>query len=112
MNHKFCLYADCCNNAPCYTIPMRKYSYLKDFLQDNSKNRAEKKYSVALRVECIKLESGHFCIESAKCINCMFCVFGCTGNRILLDSNVHPTKMCVDITKSELCELQIGRAHV
>lgn len=106
MNHKFCLYADRCDNAPCYTIPMRKYSYLKDFLQGHSKNKTEKKYSIALRVECIKLELDHFRIESPKCINCMFCVFGCTGNRILVNSNIHPTKMCVDITKSELSELQ------
>jgi hypothetical protein len=102
---KFCLYSDTCENAPCLSIRMRKYSYLEDFLKNKSKQN-ERAYSVPLQIECLKLENDKLNIQSPRCINCMFCVFGCIGNRILINKNIHPTEMCVDVTSSQIEELK------
>lgn len=102
---KFCLYSDTCENAPCLSIRMRKYSYLEDFLENKSKQN-ERAYSVPLQIECLKLEKDKLNIQSPKCINCMFCVFGCIGNRILINQNIHPTQMCVDVTSSQIEDLK------
>jgi hypothetical protein len=102
---KFCLYSDSCEKAPCLSIRMRKYPYLRNFINDESTSN-EKSFSVPLIIECLKLSDGHFSIIDPKCINCMFCVFGCIGNRILINKRIHPEQMCVDITYSQLEELK------
>lgn len=102
---KFCLYSDTCEKAPCLSIRMKKFSYLEDFLNNISKNQ-DKSYSVPIRIECIKLENDHLNIQNSLCINCMFCVFGCIGNRILITKDIHPIQMCVDITNTQIKELK------
>jgi hypothetical protein len=97
---KFCLYSDTYAKAPCLAIQMCKYSYLKDFLEDN-KRLKERFYSVPMQISCLKYENDKYSIILPKCINCMFCVFGCVGNRILI-KNFSPQKMCVDITGEDV----------
>lgn len=102
---KFCLYADAFPDAPCFSIKMRKYSYLDTFIAGKSKNNgAEIPHSVPVKVECITLNSAQEKPEiiNEKCMNCLFCVFGCTGNRILINSKIHPYEMCKDISNEEL----------
>lgn len=103
---KFCLYSDTIVDAPCVSFKTFKYSYLNDFFSDNRGSR--KKFSVPVNIECIKKSQDQSKIDiiNERCINCMFCLFGCTGNRILISKNIHPIETCVDITKSELEELK------
>lgn len=101
---KFCLYSDNCINAPCMTIQMHKYSYLDDFIGDIKRSSKEKSYSVPIAIECIKNENNHLVIDTPRCINCMYCVFGCIGNRILI-KDLRPQEMCIDITSSQLRDI-------
>lgn len=103
---KFCLYSDTLADAPCISFNTFKYSYLRDFFIDNRSNR--KKFSVPVNIECITLvpEKPVPVVVENRCINCMFCLFGCIGNRILISKNIHPLDMCVDITKDEIEELK------
>lgn len=100
---KFCLYADKFIDAPCVAFNTFKYSYLKDFFADN--RGTKKKLSVPVNVECINKGDDKVVVVNDRCINCMFCLFGCTGNRILISKDIHPLEMCVDISKDELNEL-------
>lgn len=102
---KFCLYSDTCEKAPCLSMRMKKFSYLEDFLNNISKNQ-DKSFSIPIRIECIKLENNHLNIQNPRCINCMFCVFGCIGNRILITKDIHPIQMCIDITSTQIKELK------
>lgn len=102
---KFCLYSDSCEKAPCLSIRLRKYSYLKDFI-DNKSKPIERAYSVPLLIECLRLVDGQLLIQELKCINCMFCIFGCVGNRVLITKEIHPTQLCVDITNEQIQELK------
>lgn len=105
---EFCLYADHCQDAPCIVLRLHKYSYLKDFLEDNRHKKSLEPHSVPLIIECLVRQdnSEHkFRILDERCINCMFCIMGCTGNRILISSDIHPKEFCYDIDSSELKEL-------
>lgn len=106
---KFCLYADHCQDAPCIVIKMHKYSYLKDFLEDTRHKKNIESRSVPLRIECLVRQenSEHkFRIFDERCINCMFCIMGCTGNRILMSSKIHPMEFCYDLDSAELMALR------
>ena len=108
---EFCLYSDSCKDAPCIVVKMNKYSYLNDFLCDNRHKRGEQSYSVPLIIDCLKkeTESAHkFSVKDEICINCMFCIFGCTGNRILISNEYHPRKFCYDITSEDFYKLQVN----
>lgn len=103
---KFCLYADSCIDAPCVTIKLRKYSYLKDFLNNNWIGN-DKRYSVPVNIKCLHAaKDGGVEIEDVKCINCLFCVFGCIGNRIQISDQYHPKEFCVDITPEQIIDIQ------
>lgn len=101
---KYCLYSDEFKDSPCVVLNPFKYSYLKDFFDDNRSNR--KLFSVPQKIECIKKGDKKPDIVNERCINCMFCLFGCTGNRVLIENSIHPKEMCVDITSSQLEELK------
>lgn len=101
---KFCLYADKFLDAPCISFNTFKYSYINDFFNDNKGNK--KKFSVPANIECIKRGDGNVCVVNERCINCMFCLFGCIGNRILISKDLHPTNMCIDITRDEIEQLK------
>lgn len=106
---KFCLFADHCQDAPCIVLKMHKYSYLTDFLEDNRHKKAIEPHSVPLIIECLVRQENaeqKFRILDERCINCMFCIMGCTGNRILISSKIHPKEFCYDIDSSELEELR------
>lgn len=108
---KFCLYSDICTDAPCICLQMNKYSYLADFIIDKKGNKGLQRYSVPLLVECLRRNedidaNAKFAIHEEKCINCMFCVFGCIGNRILINNNLHPKIFCYDISQSEFNDLK------
>lgn len=106
---KFCLYSDVCTDAPCICLQMNKYSYLDDFIIDKKGNKGLQRYSIPLLVECLKRNENtdaKFSIYDEKCINCMFCAFGCVGNRVLINSKIHPKAFCYDISKSEFEELK------
>ena len=104
---KFCLYSDTCLCAPCFSIQMHKYSYLPQFLADEKQSERLTPYSVPMKIECVKPKSVNgFDVQETKCINCMFCAFGCTGNRIRINKSIHPEEFCYDITREELQILQ------
>lgn len=106
---KFCLYADVHGDAPCVYLCMYKYSYLTNFIKDEKHCKSKTSYSVPVLISCLKKSediNSRFSVKDECCINCMFCVFGCVGNRILLSDNFHPQKFCYDITKEELLSLE------
>ena len=106
---KFCLYADNQLDAPCAYLQMYKYSYLANFIEDEKHSKGKSSHSVPLVVSCLKKGEdmvSKFSVKDECCINCMFCVFGCVGNRILLSNRFHPEKFCYDITAEELLELE------
>lgn len=102
---KFCLYADRCIDAPCFSMKLQKYSYLKDFLENNWTGKASL-YAISMKIECLKLVENKLTVQDTKCINCMFCAFGCIGNRILISKEMHPKELCIDITGEQLTELK------
>ena len=106
---KFCLYADNRLDAPCAFLQMYKYSYLANFIEDEKHSKGKSSHSIPLLVSCLKNGEdsvSKFSVKDECCINCMFCVFGCVGNRILLSNRFHPKKFCYDITAEELSELE------
>lgn len=106
---KFCLYADSQFDAPCAFLQMNKYSYLPNFINDERHSKGKSSHSIPLLVSCLKSSNdsiSRFSVKDECCINCMFCVFGCVGNRILLTDRFHPKKFCYDITAEELSELE------
>lgn len=106
---KFCLYADNLTDAPCAYIQMYKYSYLENFIRDEKHSKGKQNHSVPLLISCLKKGEDakrKFSVKDEFCINCMFCIFGCVGNRILLSSRFHPQTFCYDISKEELAELE------
>lgn len=106
---KFCLYADNQLDAPCAYLQMYKYSYLVNFIKDEKHSKGKSSHSVPLLVSCLKKGEdlvSKFSVKDEYCINCMFCVFGCVGNRILLSNKFHPRKFCYDITAEELSEIE------
>ena len=105
---KFCLYSDTQIDAPCVVIPIYKYSYLENFIADKKHTKGIQRHSIPLKISCLKLQTNElekFAVKNETCINCMFCVFGCVGNKILLSKKLHPLKFCYDISKEELEEL-------
>lgn len=95
--NRFCKYSDICQQTPCLTLRLYKYSYLKDFLEDSRHRKAAQSYSVPLELECVKLNSGSehkFEVNDERCINCMFCIFGCPENKIGISSGMHPYEFC------------------
>lgn len=106
---KFCLYADNQLDAPCAYLQMYKYSYLANFIADEKHSKGKSSHSIPLLVSCLKRGEdtvSRFSVKDECCINCMFCVFGCVGNRVLLSNRFHPKKFCYDITAEELLELE------
>ena len=107
---KFCLYADNMIDAPCAYLQMYKYSYLADFMRDEKHCKGKQNHSIPLLISCLKKgedEKSKFSVKDEYCINCMFCIFGCVGNRILLSNKLHPQTFCYDISQEELAELEL-----
>lgn len=102
---KFCLYADTPNEAPCIVIPMYKYSYLDNFMEDIKHSKGVQRHSVPIKISCLKGQPNshaRFVVKDEICVNCLFCVFGCVGNKILISKNYHPLEFCYDISQEEL----------
>lgn len=107
---KFCIYADTPNDAPCIVIPMYKYSYLENFMDDIKHTKGVQRHSVPIKISCLKgqqNERGRFVVKDEICLNCLFCVFGCIGNKILISKKYHPLEFCYDITQEELEDLSV-----
>ena len=107
---KFCLYADTQSDAPCIVIPMYKYSYLKDFMVDVKHKKGVQRHSVPIKISCLKSQKdahARFVVKDEICVNCLFCVFGCVGNKILISKKYHPLEFCYDISQEELESLSI-----
>jgi len=88
---------------------MYKYSYLKDFLDGSGHKQNAQSHSVPMEIECVVRNdsSEHkFSILDERCINCMFCIMGCPGNRVLVNDKIHATEFCHDINSAELNDLQ------
>ena len=105
---KFCLYSDSSAEAPCAVIQMNKYSYLDHFINDKKHIKGIQRHSIPILIQCLKLEQNsesRFSAIEERCINFMFCVFGCIGNKILLNRKIHPEKFCYDISQEELDSL-------
>lgn len=100
---KFCLYSDSWMSAPCFSISMFKYSYLKDFVQDIRQRGGEKRHNIAVDINCIApKEAKGFDINNTHCINCMFCLFGCVGNRVCINNQLQPKEFCHEYNSMEL----------
>lgn len=107
---KFCLYSDSQCEAPCVAIPMYKYSYLENFLEDDKHTKGVQRHSVPIKISCLKRQQekrARFVIREEMCINCLFCVFGCVGNKILISKQFHPLEFCYDISKEELESISV-----
>ncbi len=107
---KFCLYSDTQTEAPCIVIPMYKYSYLGNFIKDEKHTKGIQRHSVPIKISCLKTQQdthARFIVKEESCINCLFCVFGCVGNKILISKRFHPLEFCYDISKEELEEIAI-----
>ncbi|MBR1941254.1 MAG: hypothetical protein IJ845_07985 [Bacteroidaceae bacterium] len=107
---KFCLYADTQSDAPCIVIPMYKYSYLENFMDDIKHTKGVQRHSVPIKISCLKSQKdGHsrFIVKDEICVNCLFCVFGCIGNKILISKKYHPLEFCYDISQEEIEGLSI-----
>ena len=101
---KFCLYADNKEAAPCLTMKAFKYSYLQEFL--SGFKGPEQNYDVpTIGIKCLTIENNKPSIFNNNCINCMFCIFGCFGNKIIISKNLYPTEFCSDISKEQRKEL-------
>ena len=101
---KFCLYSDTVKDAPCITVKTFKYSYLDTFLNDEKKEAQD--YSIPIIIDCLELKDNNKpSIIDYKCINCMFCIFGCYGNKIIISSNMQPKEFCADISSNQKAEL-------
>lgn len=112
---KFCLYADNMTDAPCAYLQMYKYSYLTDFIRDEKHCKGRQNHSIPLLISCLKKGENterKFSVKDEYCINCMFCIFGCVGNRILLSNRFHPQTFCYDISKEELLGLETAAAQL
>jgi len=113
-NTGVCLYKYESNLPPCLIMRIFKYGYLKDFLSDNNKNFSDKMVSHTLN--CIEFKGDHIDIKNENCINCMFCVFGCPGNKIEIRTDFYLKAMCSNfqteyenkIDKSSLNRLFMG----
>lgn len=101
---KFCRYADHCQDAPCIIMKMHKYSYLKDFLEDNRHKKNVQSHSVPLEIDCVARQddSCHkFSVRDEKCISCMFCVMGCPGNLVKIGQSLRPEEFCYEVDSAE-----------
>lgn len=87
-----CLYKYETLLPPCIVLRVKKYSYLKDFIEDNEKKSND--LSIALKIDCIEFKQDHIDIKNENCINCMYCVFGCPGNNIEIKSDYSLRAMC------------------
>lgn len=103
---KFCLYADSPGTAPCFSIRCNKCHDLNDMLEGVFKKASP--LSVPTKINCLKLaDNKHkFDIKRTNCINCMFCVFGCTGHRAFIKNTIEVEDLCYDLTKSQFNELK------
>lgn len=102
---KFCLYADTQGEAPCIVIPMYKYSYLENFMDDIKHTKGVQRHSVPIKISCLKSQKdshARFVVKEEICVNCLFCVFGCVGNKILISKKYHPLEFCYDLSQDEL----------
>ena len=107
---KFCLYADTSKDAPCIVIPMYKYSYLENFMDDEKHSKGVQRHSVPIKISCLKGQkngAARFVVKDEICVNCLFCVFGCVGNKILISKKYHPLEFCYDISQEELESLTV-----
>jgi NAD-dependent dihydropyrimidine dehydrogenase PreA subunit len=101
---KFCLYADNYQSAPCITVKTCKYSYIQTFL--NGDKKQDKDYSVPLKIDCLKIGINNKpSVLKERCINCMFCIFGCLGNKIIISDKFHPVEFCTDLSAEQRNEL-------
>lgn len=87
-----CLYKYDTKLPPCVVLRVSKYSYLNNFIND--KKGKNNDCSVALKIDCIEFHGDHINIKNDNCINCMFCVFGCPGNKIEIKSDFSLKAMC------------------
>lgn len=109
-NSKFCLYADNQNDAPCIVIPLYKYSYIGDFMNDVKHRNGVQRHSIPITICCLNGQHnghGNFTVRDEVCINCLFCVFGCVGNKILISKKYHPLEFCYDISHEDLADLSV-----
>lgn len=61
-------------------------------------------HSVPLEIDCVVRhdDSCHrFSVRDEKCISCMFCIMGCPGNRVKIDSSLHIGEFCCDLDPAE-----------
>ena len=103
---RFCLYSDRPEFAPCFSINTFKCHNLDDLL--NGIFHGSKRVSVPAKIECLNLSTTmkKFDVATSRCINCMFCVFGCTGHRALISCDMGLNDLCYDINKNQFLSLK------
>lgn len=78
---------------PCVNFQTPKYSYLKDFL-NNEASKSQNK-NISHIIKCINVNDG-IEIKEANCINCMYCLFTCPENRIKVRKDLSLIARCSD----------------
>lgn len=79
-------------------------------MADIKHTKGIQRHSVPIKISCLKgqqNERARFVVKDEICINCLFCVFGCIGNKILISKKYHPLEFCYDITQDELEGLSV-----
>ena len=82
---------------PCVSFQTPKYSYLKDFLNDNTSK--SKDNLISHLINCISVNDG-IEVKKANCINCMYCLFTCPENRVKVQNDLSLVAKCSDFDQN------------
>ena len=83
---------------PCVSFQTLKYSYLKDFLNDETSK--SKDNIISHIINCISVNDG-IEVKKTNCISCMYCLFTCPENRIKVKRNLSLIAKCSDFEIDE-----------
>lgn len=80
----------------CYVFNTGNYKSLPSFLDNKSKGNIPFSIANSGNLDCLNIGSEPIKAipEAAKCINCMFCVFGCPGHRFTVKESLEIVSHC------------------
>jgi NAD-dependent dihydropyrimidine dehydrogenase PreA subunit len=76
---------------PCVSLQIPKYSYLRDFLNNETSMSHDK--NISHIIKCINVNDG-IEIKENSCISCMYCLFTCPENRIKVKKDLSLIARC------------------
>lgn len=80
---------------PCLSLSVRKFSYLTDFLDDNSTGNSSDRM-IAHSIDCCTYD-GFLEIVESRCIGCMFCIVSCPGHLVSINNRLALDAKCSDM---------------